>query len=225
MSPSRSADQANPESPSSIPSPLPTPRSPLFKAPAPSPTPSQTSSSPSPEGTPSPSPHPLDADGAGPSWSTDAPSAPDLSAVERSDTLSTGSGAKLSKAGLKTVVGTGFRQACRLLAAFAADEVERAAGVWSPDPEDIEDIARPATSLIYRRLPDEAKGGDAIDLIGLGMALVAYVGKNLQWRAQVRAVRQQQEAAGINVEAVDPGQAVSPAEFFERTRHTAGGGY
>lgn len=222
MSPSRSADQANPESPSSIPNPLPAPRSPLFKAPTPSPTPSQTSSSPSPQETPLQSPHPDEA-AAAPSWSTDAPSDPGPSGAAPSDTPLSGSGAKLSKAGLKTVIGTGFRQACRLLAAFAADETERASGVWSPDAEDIEDISRPAANIVYRRLPDDAKGGDVIDVIGLGMALVAYVGKNLQWRAQVRAIRQQQETAGINVDqaaTVHPGETLGSAP-----QYTAGGGF
>jgi hypothetical protein len=177
------------------------------------PNPPQTSSSPSPEETPPPSPHRLDAVDAGPSWSTDAPSAPDPSAAEPSDTPSTGSGVKLSKAGLRTVIGTGFRQACRLLAAFAADEAERASGVWAPDAEDIADISGPAANIVYRRLPDDAKGGDVIDVIGLGMALVAYVGKNLQWRAQLRAVRQQQELAGINVDQAEPNP------------YTAGGGF
>jgi hypothetical protein len=178
------------------------------------PNPPQTSSSPSPEETPPSSPHRLDAADAGPSWSTDAPSAPDPSAAEPSDTPSTGSGVKLSKAGLRTVIGTGFRQACRLLAAFAADEAERASGVWAPDAEDIADISGPAANIVYRRLPDDAKGGDVIDVIGLGMALVAYVGKQLQWRAQLRAVRQQQELAGVNVD-----QAAEPNQY------TAGGGF
>jgi hypothetical protein len=176
--------------------------SPLFKAPAnPSPL---SSSSTSPEENPLPSPPPSDVDAA-PSWSTDAPSGPSPSAESApGDTPSTGKGFTLSKAGLRTVVGTTFRQTTRLLAAILADQQERQLGVWAPDAEDIDDVSKPAANLIYRRLPDEAKGGDVIDLALLGLALLGYVTKSLGMRNELRAIRQQQETAGINVEAETP---------------------
>lgn len=211
MSPSRSAEPESPDSPS----PIPPPRSPLFKAPTTSPSPSQTSSSPSPEATPSPTLDPLDADEAAPSWSTDAPSAPDPSGAEPGDIRSTGRELRLSKAGLKAAVGTGFRQVCRAVAAFVADEEERALGVFTPDAEDVEDVARPAANIVYRRLPDQAKGGDVIDIMALGLALVGYLGKSLGRRAQLRTVRQLQEAQGITVD-----QAAEAGPHY-----SAGGGY
>jgi hypothetical protein len=84
-----------------------------------------------------------------------------------------------------------------MVAAFVAIEEERAAGVWEPDEDDVQDVTRPATNILYRRLPDEAKGGDAVDLIALGLALVGYVGKNLHKRARVRTsiALQAQQAA------------------------------
>jgi hypothetical protein len=182
--------------------------SPLFKAPAnPSP---PSSSSTSPEESPLPSQPLADADAA-PSWSTDEPTVHSLSAESGpGDTPSTGKGLTLSKAGLRTVVGTTFRQTTRLLAAVVADQQERELGVWAPDAEDIDDVSKPAANLIYRRLPDEAKGGDVIDLIALGLALVGYLAKSLGMRAQVRAIRQQQEAAGITV---TDAEATAPPTF------------
>jgi hypothetical protein len=137
-------------------------------------------------------------------WSTSDPSGPSPSAAEPGDTPSTGKGLTLSKAGLRTVVGTTFRQTTRLLAAVVADQQERELGVWAPDAEDIDDVSKPAANIIYRRLPDDAKGGDVIDLIALGLALIGYLAKSFGMRAHVRAIRQQQEAAGITVEQPEP---------------------
>jgi hypothetical protein len=135
------------------------------------------------------------------SWSTDAPEsvsgpAPD----ESSGTPFSGSGVKLSKAGLRAGLGVGFRQVCKVVAAFIADQEQREAGLWTPDGEDVHDVSAPAANIVYRRLPDDAKGGDVIDLFALGLALVGYVGKNLALRAQLRTERQLQEAQGITPE-------------------------
>jgi hypothetical protein len=127
-------------------------------------------------------------------WSNaDAPAeSPDLDAA--SDTPSTGKGLKLSKAGLRTGIGAGFRQACKLVASFVASELERAHEVWTPDDEDVKDVASPAANMIYRRLPDDAKHGDLIDLLVLGTALVGYLGKAAARRREVRAMYAQQES-------------------------------
>jgi hypothetical protein len=93
---------------------------------------------------------------------------------------------------------------CKLLAVYLADEEEREFGLWVPDEDDVQDIAAPAANIVYRRLPEEARGGDVIDIIALGLAVAGYVGKNLKVRAQIRGVRQLQEAQGITV---DPGAA------------------
>jgi len=194
MSPSRSASSTeNPESTSPLPPPTPAPAtssSSLF-TPTPSPSPSSWETS-----EPNLSQPPADA----PSWSTSAPGDPSSSDHDASsDTPSTGSGVKVSKAGLRAAVGTGFRQACRMLSAFVAIEEERAAGVWEPDVEDIADVSKPAANIIYRRLPDEAKGGDVVDLLALGMAVVGYVAKNLSHRARVRSILALQAQQGIDV--------------------------
>jgi hypothetical protein len=186
--------------------------SPLFKAPA-NPSPASSSST-SPEDSPPPSQPPADV-GAGPSWSTDAPSSPSPSAESGpGGILSTGKELKLSKAGLRTAIGTTFRQTCKLLSAFIADQQERQLGVWTPDAEDIEDVSKPAANIVYRRLPDDAKGGDIIDLFALGLALVGYLGKSLQMRAELRSIRQLQEAQGVNVEQPEPAPPTFPGGGF-----------
>ena len=185
MSPSPSTQDG--ESLDSSPSPKPSTTSRLF-APIPSSSPSPQDSSPSPSQSAGPD--------APPSW-TDEPGAPLSGPAEPSDTPSTGSSVKLSKAGLRTALGTGFRQFCRVLAGFVAIEEERELGVWVPDEEDVADVSRPATNIVYRRLPDDAKGGDVIDLFALGLAVAAYLGKNLQRRAVVRTqLRLQAEQGG-----------------------------
>jgi hypothetical protein len=173
--------------------------SPLFKAPIASPPP-PPSSSPSPQTSPPP-PSPLPDVAAAPTSWSDAPSDLSPSGAEPSDTPSTGSngGFKLSKAGLKTGVGAGFRQVTKLLSAFVGTALEREQGVWTPDPEDVEDVAKPATAIIYRRLPDDAKSNDVIDLLAVALALAGYFGKALGRRAELRAAVAQYEQQGINV--------------------------
>lgn len=192
MSPNPSAETDSPPSPSPTPSPTPPTVNRLFAAFRPTTPPS---SDPSPSSTteetpPTQSQPPADGT-AEPTWSTDAPPSDQASAAESSDTLSIGKGGRVSKAGLRAAVGTGFRQVCKLIAIVAAAEEERQYGLWQPEPDDIEDVARPVTNLVYRRLPEEARGGDAIDLIALGLALAGYVGKNLQRRAVLRAYLQE----------------------------------
>jgi hypothetical protein len=142
------------------------------------------------------------ADGA-PDWSTSGPSDPPDAPVPPSDTPSTGD-IKVSKAGLRAAIGTGFRTGCRLFASFVTTQEERDHGVWVPDDDDVQDVAKPAASIVYRRLPDEAKGGDLIDVVSLGLAVVGYVAKNLQRRAEVRTLYALQAAAGAEA----PGDAV-----------------
>jgi hypothetical protein len=189
MSPSQSTQDA--ENLDSSPSPKPSTTNRLF-APIRSSSPSPEDSSPSPSQSPGPD---------APPWSTDGPADPSSVPVEPSDTPSTGSSVKLSKAGLRAALGTGFRQACRVLAGFVAIEEERELGVWVPDEEDVADVSRPATNIVYRRLPDDAKGGDVIDLFALGLAVVAYVGKNLQRRAAVRTHLRLQAEQGMETPA------------------------
>ena len=193
---SRSASQT--EAPSDAPtSPLPqrTTSSPLFVQP--STTPDQSSPSPIQE-----SEHPSSTSLPGdPSWSSDDPGS--LSGPgpnESSDTPSSGKGVKLSKAGLRAGLGVGFRQICKMVAVFIADQEQRQAGVWTPDEDDVHDVSAPAANIVYRRLPDDAKGGDLIDLFALGLAVVGYVVKNVQYAAELRTLRQLQAAQGVQPE-------------------------
>lgn len=198
MSPSQSPTAAPSDSPTS-PNPA---GSPLFmppQQPKSPPQPSQTQEFRHLDGSPSQIPAVPD-----PSWSTDGSPSSAPEPAEDSATPSIGKGVRLSKAGLRTGIGTGFRRVCKLLAVYLADEEEREFGLWVPDEDDVQDIAAPAANIVYRRLPEEARGGDVIDIIALGLAVAGYVGKNLKVRAQIRGVRQLQEAQGINV---DPGAA------------------
>lgn len=196
MNPNRSADTDNPDSPSNSPTPPPAvPTSRLFSA-LPTPPPA-TSPSPSSPTTPSPNSPPDDA--AGPTSSTSGTPGRPPGADESSATLSTGSGSsvRISKAGLRTAIGAAFRQGCRLIAVFAATtDLQRETGLWWPDDDDVQDVAAPAANLIYRRVPEEARGGDTLDLIQLGLALAGYVGKQLQRRAYLQQVEALTATAG-----------------------------
>jgi hypothetical protein len=193
MSPSRSAKAAeSPDSPSSSPflaPPDPETRASSLFAPIPSSPPSNSETSDSPS---------LPPQETGTWSSVDSPPEP-LAPAESSDTPSTGKGLKLSKAGLRTGIGAGFKQACKLAASFLATELERVNEVWVPDVEDVQDVAAPAANMIYRRLPDDAKHGDLIDLMVLGAALVGYVGKVAARRRELRAVLAQQEPQDVRV--------------------------
>lgn len=192
MSPSQSATAG----PSELPTSLPKLTSPLFVQPSKTPEPTPPSLTPESSHPGSPDQPPAEA-----SWSTDAPDAGSGPAPgESSDTPSSGSGVKLSKSGLRAALGMGFRKACLVVASVISDQEQREAGLWVPDDEDVKDVSTPAANIVYRRLPDEAKGGDVIDLFALGLALVGYVGKNLAYRAELRTLRQLQEAQGITPE-------------------------
>lgn len=200
MSLNPSVEPESPDSPNN-PSPPPAPpRNRLFASLRPTQPPeSAPSPSSSPETTPSPSP---DVETGAPIWSTAAPADPQPPEDASSGTLSIGKSGRVSKAGLRVAVGGGFRRLCRLVAVFAADDVERSVGLWIPDDDDVTDIAEPAANLIYRRVPEEARGGDVLDLFQLGLALAGYVGKQLQARAVIRTHRAMAAAAG---ETADPG--------------------
>jgi hypothetical protein len=135
------------------------------------------------------------------SWSDGPLFPPSPDPAESSDTPSSGGkGVKLSKAGLRAGLGVGFKQICKVVAAFIADQEQREAGVWTPDEDDVHDVSAPAANIVYRRLPDDAKGGDLIDLFALGLAVVGYVVKNVQYAAELRTLRQLQAAQGIQRE-------------------------
>lgn len=141
-----------------------------------------------------------DADAVDPSLSTDEPPFQTDPPSESGGILSIGKSGKVSRAGLRTAIGGGFRRVCKLIAILAADEEERMIGLWRADDEDVEDISAPAASLIYRRLPDAARGSDAMDFLQLGLGLIGYVGKNVKLRSEFRARRRLQDAYNITPE-------------------------
>lgn len=98
---------------------------------------------------------------------------------------------RVSRAGLRAVVGRAVKTVTNALASVAADAVERDFDLWRASPEDIDGIAIPAAGLLYRRLPDEAKDSDTLDLLGLALGVAAYVGKNLRRKAELRVLREQ----------------------------------
>lgn len=189
----------SPDSPKSPPTPFTTTGSRLFAAVRSSMTPPEPSPSSTTDPTPSPN-QPLDDAGADPSWSTDEPLLRTDPQPDSGGILSIGRSGKVSRAGLRTAIGGGLRRVCKLVAVLAADEEERAIGLWRADDEDVQDIAEPAASLIYRRLPDAARGSDAMDLFQLGLGLLGYLGKNIKLRGEIRTRRHLQDAYNITPE-------------------------
>jgi hypothetical protein len=190
MSPSPSApDVESPSSPTS-PSPAPLPSSGLFLPPkgpaALLPPPSPSSSTSSPADSPS-----LQSDaGEAPPWSggyADS-EATSESLPGNSGTPSTGS--PVSRAGLRSVLRGAVRTVTNAVASIAADASEQQYGLWRADRDDVDGMSEPAARILYRKLPEEARDSDALDLFGLGLALAAYIGKNLKRKAALRALRE-----------------------------------
>lgn len=134
-------------------------------------------------------------EGAPPSSTTDLSDALGPGPVLPSGTPSTDNPnkpAKLNRASLrgyarKAIVAAGkFAQARLTL----PDSPERMEGMWVPDDDDVNDIANPVAGLVARRLPQRAGGvianPDVEDGITLFLAVVAYVGKQLERRDRVR---------------------------------------
>jgi hypothetical protein len=211
MSPSPSApDVESPSSPTTtrpaVPASVPT--SSLFLPPkgpaAPLPPPSPSSSTSSPD-----SPSSLQGDaGEAPTWSGDyADSEARSEKSEPSGTPSTGSGLSVSRAGLRAAIGQGLRTVTRVISRIAATPVEQQYGVWRADAEDIEEISKPAARVIWRRLPEEARGSDTVDLVVLALAVVGYVAKHLDTKWELRRAM----AAGEVPDLADAGDELAAA--------------
>lgn len=196
MSPNPSAAAAeNPDSPTTTPtppaSPVSSPVSSLFLPPkGPSvPLPPPPSSSMSPAGSSPTTSLPGD-DVEAPTWSAGYADSEETS--DRDGSGSTPSAkASVSRAGLRAVVGRAVKTVTNALASIAADSVERDFDLWRADEDDVAGIATPTASLLYRRLPDEAKDSDTLDLLSLALGVAAYVGKNLRRKAELRVLREQ----------------------------------
>lgn len=202
MSPSPSApDAESPNSPTTTaPSPPPAPpaTSGLFlppkgpAAPLPPPSPSSSTSDPSPKSA-------FD-DVAGPSWSADfaGSEATSPSRDESSDTPSTGS-LTVSRAGLRAAIGQGLRTVTRVVSRIAArSPEEQQFGVWKADHEDVEAISTPAARVIWRRLPEEARSSDTVDLVVLALAVIGYVAKNVDLKWELAKARAQGQLVDID---------------------------
>jgi hypothetical protein len=101
------------------------------------------------------------------------------------------------------ITRAGIRKHVRAAVAFAGvrvhavltaqDPYGKQAGLWMPDPDDVDAIAEPAAGLIARRLPDKVGGAmgnpDVEDGIALLFALADYIGKQLGKRAELIAQR------------------------------------
>lgn len=193
MSPSPSAAAANPDSPKNIltsPAAIPTsslflpPTSPAAALPPPSPSPSSSTDAPK-------SLLPPADTGEAPTWSRDSADSEATSSgpSESSDTPSTGSGISVSKAGLRVAIGRGLRTATGVVNRLASSPLEADFNVWRADDEDVRDISDPAARVIWRRVPAEARTGDMVDLVVLGLAVIGYVAKSLDRRATVRQMQ------------------------------------
>lgn len=197
MSPSPSADAASPDSPKSLspttgPAAIPTSR--LFRQPtgpaAPLPPPPLSSST-----TESPSSPRPDVASEEPAWSNDFVDSATSGPSESSDTPSTGSGISVSKAGLRAAIGRGIRTVTGVVNRIASTPLEADFDVWRADDEDVRDISDPASRVIWRRVPAEARTGDMVDLVVLGLALIGYVAKSVDRRAMVRQMQAAAEQA------------------------------
>jgi hypothetical protein len=115
-----------------------------------------------------------------------------------SNTPSTDKPAKVTRAGIrgyarKVIVAAGKFAQARLT---APDSPERFEGLWLPDDDDVKDIADPVAGLLVRRIPTRAGGvvanPDVEDGLVLLLAVVAYVGKQLERKDRIRQLYTQQ---------------------------------
>lgn len=131
----------------------------------------------------SPSPHDRDAGGDSPRPSTDA------------RTLR--ARAKQLLPTVAAVVATAGGLAHTLLTREGT--VEREAGLYLPDDEDLDAISTPLASLASRRMPEGADNPDMTDLAQLALGVVGYVVKQraklAQLRGQFRAEHQAEDQA------------------------------
>ena len=186
--PPSATEAATPSSPTHVPT------SSLFLQPSPS-------SPPSPSSTTDPTPMSPPADAGTGTWSSPGAGSETTGTYGYSDTPSTGDPAPstpspTTKAGIRAVCRQAVKTVTGLANGFLArDQEEADNGLWKADEDDLTDMSNPASRLIYRRLPEDAKGGsDPIDLLQLGVAIAGYVAKNLQLRARLRAQYQQDQA-------------------------------
>jgi hypothetical protein len=161
-----------------------------------------------------------------PTWS--AGYADDEATSERpasSDTPSTGKPGLATRSGLRAVLGQAVRTVTNAVAVIAADATEQQFGLWRADKDDVDGISGPASRIVYRRLPDEARDSDALDLFGIGLAIAAYVAKQLKLKADLRAARAAGQLVDVDQHAPqsdDPPASASPAWAWPDSPFTPG---
>jgi hypothetical protein len=90
----------------------------------------------------------------------------------------------------------------------APNSPERMEGLWLPDDDDVKDVADPVAGLVMRRIPSRAGGivanPDVEDGLVLLLAVVAYVGKQLEKKDRIRQLYTQvtPDMTADDVEAV-----------------------
>jgi len=145
--------------------------------------------SPSPSGTsPGPETGPGSAGSASSPGSSDGPHERKQRKTGESRTSSRASAKAIEAAaqGIKVAFATATTVAHQLL---ARDEYDVALEVYLPDEQDLEEVSKPAASLIARRMGDGPANQDVADGIALGIALVGYITKQLAKLGQARQLR------------------------------------
>ena len=187
--PPSATEAATPSSPTHVPT------SSLFLQPSPS-------SPPSPSSTTDPIQTSPPADAATGTWSSPGAGSETTGTYGYGDTHSTSDApatpSPTTKAGIRAVCRQAIKTVTGLASGFLTrDQEEADHGLWVADEDDLTDISNPASRLIYRALPEDAKGGsNPIDLLQLGVAIAGYVAKNLQIRSRIRAQYQLDQADG-----------------------------
>jgi hypothetical protein len=82
---------------------------------------------------------------------------------------------------------------------LARDEYDQAVALYVADDQDAEEISKPASSLIARRMGPGIMSPDIADGIALGIAVAGYVSKQVQRWLYARQLR----AAGATLHAPD----------------------
>lgn len=166
----------NPEGPTPPPPPNPNPFTP-----DPEPNPADLGprmflpSTPSPPGQ---SQGPFDGPGADPGRSgSSAPSTRRARASKKKELK------EVARAAVETTGGIAHTLLCR------ESSAEAEAGLWLPDPEDVDNLSDPIAGLASRRVPEGVDNPDASDVVRLLMGLVGYVVKQLKLRSALRPQR------------------------------------
>lgn len=181
----------------------------LFQTPRPGPgrPPSQTSTSePRPSSTPETSPSDPAESSTSPEqdWSTSGRPAGDEQ--QPSDTSSGSLGSEVgaeARAGLRGSIAAGIVNATEAAHNTLADDVGRHLGQFLASDKEIQEVSDAGARIISRKLPKGTGNPDLEDLLRLGVAVAAYVGRQVRIFRQASAARRQLRAAAAGQTASD----------------------